>query len=61
MGLQHSDTVAGTWTVQGGRELGRTLNDVRFLFVAEGRLFFDEVDDVRNNYQAWGGLRVVFR
>jgi hypothetical protein len=24
-------------------------------------LFFDQFDDVANNYQGWAGLRVVFR
>lgn len=29
-------------------------------FLAEGRLFFDEIDDVANNYQFWGGVRIGF-
>ena len=29
-------------------------------FVGEGRLFFDHIDDVSNNYQFWGGVRVRF-
>ncbi len=29
-------------------------------FMVEGRLFFDGVDDIDNNYQFWGGLRVRF-
>jgi hypothetical protein len=29
-------------------------------FVGEGRLFFDHIDDVSNNYQLWGGVRVHF-
>ena len=33
----------------------------RLLFVIEGRLFFDELDNIDNNYQFWGGLRYVFR
>ena len=33
----------------------------RFLFVVEGRLFFDELDSIDNNYQFWAGLRYVFR
>ena len=31
----------------------------RLLFVIEGRLFFDELDNIDNNYQFWGGLRYV--
>jgi hypothetical protein len=26
----------------------------------EGRMFFDNIDDVDNNYQFWGGLRFLF-
>jgi hypothetical protein len=33
----------------------------RLLFVIESRLFFDELDNIDNNYQFWGGLRYVFR
>jgi hypothetical protein len=33
----------------------------RLLFTVEGRLFFDEFDNIDNNYQFWGGLRYVFR
>jgi hypothetical protein len=29
-------------------------------FLGEGRLFFDHIDDVSNNYQFWGGVRVHF-
>ena len=32
----------------------------RLLFVVEGRLFFDELDAIDNNYQFWGGLRYRF-
>jgi hypothetical protein len=29
-------------------------------FVGEGRLSFDRIDDISNNYQFWAGLRVRF-
>lgn len=29
-------------------------------FIVEGRLFFDQIDNVRNNYQVWGGVRLRF-
>lgn len=29
-------------------------------FLVEGRLFFDGIDEIDNNYQFWGGLRVRF-
>jgi hypothetical protein len=37
-------------------------DQVRFpvYFLLEGRLFFDQLDDVENNYQFWGGVRVRF-
>jgi hypothetical protein len=59
--VTHSDTVTGAWLVHAGRELVRSGNDTRLLIVGEGRLFFDEADDVANNYVVWAGLRVVFR
>ncbi|MEW6363797.1 MAG: hypothetical protein AB1714_04060 [Acidobacteriota bacterium] len=34
--------------------------DGRFSFVGEGRLPFDEFDDLSNNYMIWGGVRIVF-
>ena len=30
-------------------------------FLGEGRLFFDHIDDVSNNYQFWAGLRYIIR
>jgi hypothetical protein len=27
-------------------------------FLGEGRLFFDHIDDISNNYQFWVGVRV---
>jgi hypothetical protein len=27
-------------------------------FLGEGRLFFDHIDDVQNNYQFWAGVRI---
>lgn len=29
-------------------------------FLVEGRLFFDGIDEIDNNYQFWGGVRVRF-
>jgi hypothetical protein len=29
-------------------------------FIGEGRLFTDHFDDLSNNYQFWGGIRVRF-
>jgi hypothetical protein len=33
----------------------------KLLFTVEGRLFFDEFDNIDDNYQFWGGIRYVFR
>jgi hypothetical protein len=38
-----------------------TDNLPKALFVAESRLFFDEFDNVDDNYQFWAGVRFVFR
>ncbi len=59
--VTHADTRAATWLLHAGREIARSSRDVRLLLAAEGRLFLDETDDIANNYQAWAGLRVVFR
>lgn len=59
--LTHSDTLAATWLLHAGVELGRTGDDVRWLVVGEGRLFLDQLDAIENNYQFWAGLRIVFR
>lgn len=40
---------AQTTTTDGYKDMTRLI---------EGRLFLKKVDDVRNNYQAWGGLRI---
>lgn len=29
-------------------------------FLVEGRAFLDSLDDIGNNYQFWGGVRVRF-
>ncbi len=42
-------------------QLGFDLNEARkWQFVAEGRIPFDQFDDVSNNYQFWGGFRYRF-
>jgi hypothetical protein len=29
--------------------------------VGSGRLFLNELGDIANNYQFWGGMRYIFR
>ena len=54
--LTHSDTFTPAWLLHFGVPLGQR----RVYFVGEGRLFFDEIDDVGNNYQLWAGIRAHF-
>jgi hypothetical protein len=53
--ITESDTRALAALVQGGVDVSK---DGRFQFVVEGRLPFDQFDDVSNNYQFWGGIRL---
>ncbi len=57
--LTRSDTVTPTAMVHFGLPIA---DQVRFpvYFLVEGRLFFDNADDIDNNYQFWGGIRVRF-
>jgi hypothetical protein len=57
--LAHSDTFTPAWMVHVGLPLTRNPSIPVHLLV-EGRLFFDHADDIRNNYQFWGGVRVHF-
>lgn len=60
--FNHSDNVTGDLLVHFGVPITKYAdNKARLLFVVEGRMFFDEFDDVSNNYQGWAGLRYVFR
>jgi hypothetical protein len=59
--VTHSDTLAATWLLHGGRDIHRQDNGNRLVFTVEARLFLDQLDDIANNYQFWGGLRYVIR
>jgi hypothetical protein len=58
--LTRSDTWTPAWLLHFGLPLSRS-ERVPVFFIGEGRLFFDHIDDVRNNYLVWGGLRIQFR
>jgi hypothetical protein len=58
--LTRSDTWTPAWMLHFGIPLTRSPRHPVY-FVGEGRLFFDHIDDVANNYQVWGGVRVNFR
>jgi hypothetical protein len=57
--LTHSDTFTPAWLLHVGVPLGNHPKH-QVYFMAEGRLFLREIDDVQNNYQVWGGVRVHF-
>ncbi len=57
--LNHSDTWTPAWMIHFGIPLG-THPKHPVYFLGEGRLFFDNIDDISNNYQFWGGVRVRF-
>ncbi len=57
--LFHSDTVTPAWLVHFGLPIGNSPVH-QMHFVGEGRLFMRQLDDVSNNYQFWGGLRMKF-
>ena len=57
--LTHSDTFTPAWMLHFGAPLGGG-TDPRVYFLVESRLFLREIDDIKNNYQLWGGVRVHF-
>ena len=60
--ITHSDNVTPHLLIHAGAPLVKTAEGRgRLLFVVEGRLFFDQIDNVENNYQAWAGVRYLFR
>jgi hypothetical protein len=58
--LTRRDTWTPAWLLHFGVPLSRTARHAVYV-VGEGRVFFDHIDDVANNYQIWGGIRVQFR
>ena len=60
--FNHSDNATLNLLVNLGLPLTKYADGAgKLLFTVEGRLFFDEIDNIDNNYQFWGGLRYVFR
>jgi hypothetical protein len=55
-----NDNSTGSLLVHFGVPIAATAR-TRYLFAFESRLFFDEMDDIENNYQVWAGVRIVFR
>lgn len=57
--VTHSDTFTPAWMLHFGVPLGNHPTHQAY-FLVEGRLFFDHIDDIQNNYQFWGGVRIHF-
>lgn len=56
--LTRSKTFTPAWMLHFGVPLGT--HKVQPYFLTEGRMFLDNADDVKNNYQFWAGLRLHF-
>lgn len=56
--LTRKDTFTPAWMLHFGVPLGK--HKVQPYFLTEGRIFLDNADDVRNNYQFWAGVRLHF-
>lgn len=59
--FNHSDNVTPNVLLDFGVLLKQYQNTNKLYFTGEGRLFMNQMDDVSNNYQFWGGLRYIFR
>ncbi len=57
--LTRSDTWTPAWMVHAGVPLSQG-SRVKTYFLVEGRVFMDHADDLANNYQFWGGVRIHF-
>jgi hypothetical protein len=57
--ITRGDTFTPAWLVHFGIPVNKGAH-VPVFFIAEGRLFFDHIDEASSNYQFWGGLRVHF-
>ena len=55
--LTHSDTFTPAWMLHLGVPLGHHPAHPIY-FMVEGRFFMKQMDDVMNNYQFWGGVRI---
>lgn len=57
--LSHSDTITPAAMVHLGLPIAPNARFPVF-FLVEGRVFLDSTDEIDNNYQFWGGVRVRF-
>jgi hypothetical protein len=60
--LFDGDNITLSWLLGGGVPIAKYSDGkARALFVVEGRLFFDELDNMDDNYQFWAGVRYLFK
>lgn len=57
--ITHSDNFTPAVLVHVGVPLTKSVAHPLY-FLVEGRSFLDHADDLRNNYQFWGGIRLHF-
>jgi hypothetical protein len=57
--ITRGETFTPGWLLHFGIPLNKG-SKTPIYFLGEGRLFFDNIDSVDNNYQVWGGLRIHF-
>lgn len=57
--ITRSDTFSPAWMIHAGVPLAKNAKFPVY-FLVEGRLFFEDLDEIDNNYQFWGGVRVRF-
>jgi hypothetical protein len=55
--LTRSDTWTPAWLIHFGLPVVKN-GTYSLFFIGEGRVFFDRVGDIENNYQFWAGLRL---
>ena len=58
--LTRSQTFTPAWLLHFGVPVTKADARHPVFIIGEGRLFFDHIDDVGNNYLVWGGVRVQF-
>jgi hypothetical protein len=57
--ITRGETFTPGWLVHFGVPLNKG-SKTPVYFLGEGRLFFDNIDNIDNNYMFWGGIRVHF-
>jgi len=58
--LTRSDTITPAWLLHFGVPLSTSARHPSY-FLVEGRLFFDHIGDIQNNYLVWAGFRFYIK